>query len=116
MPIGSEDMATAFFSGLLGFTVDEKPQPLAARGGCWFSSGDCKLHLGTEESFSPQKKAHPAFLAEDVDLMAQRLHEEGYPVSWDNSLPNRRRFYTEDPFGNRIEIMKDGDGFSQDST
>jgi hypothetical protein len=28
-------------------------------------------------------------------------------------VPNVRRFYADDPFGNRIEFIQQGDGFSQ---
>ena len=37
MPPGCEDEAEAFYAGLLGFTRLVKPEPLAARGGCWFA-------------------------------------------------------------------------------
>jgi len=113
MPAGQEQEAVAFFVDLLGFEEEEKPFPLSERGGCWFSSGACKLHIGVDPDFRPQKKAHPAFLSTDVEGVAATLMDKGYPVRWDDALPDRDRFYTEDPFGNRIEIMRDGDGFTQ---
>ena len=113
MPEGREDEAIAFFSGLLGFSEEPKPWPLSERGGCWFSSGSCKLHVGVDKAFAPQKKAHPAFLSDDIDKLANALKNDGWPVRWDTDLLDRKRFYTEDPFANRIEIMQDGDGFSQ---
>jgi len=113
MPVGSEDEARAFFSGILGMTEVEKPEPLARRCGCWFRAGSVILHLGVEESFQPQKKAHPAFIATDIDDVAAAFMMAGYPVQWDEALPDRQRFYTNDPFGNRIEFMRDGDGFGQ---
>jgi catechol 2,3-dioxygenase-like lactoylglutathione lyase family enzyme len=113
MPPGEEAKARAFFAGLLGMTEEEKPEPLASRGGCWFRGGSVILHLGVEKEFTPQKKAHPAFTASDIERSAARLKESGYPVIWDEALPGRRRFYTADPFGNRIELMREGDGFGQ---
>jgi predicted enzyme related to lactoylglutathione lyase len=71
------------------------------------------VHLGVEKEFLPQKKAHPAFCVKDVAAMAERLKASGYSVTWDEALPSRVRFYTSDPFGNRIELMRDGDGFGQ---
>jgi len=69
--------------------------------------------LGVEKDFAPQKKAHPAFCVRDLDGLAQRLAGAGYPVIWDDALPERRRFYTADPFGNRIEFIANGDGVGQ---
>jgi len=31
----------------------------------------------------------------------------------DDRVPGRTRAYTSDPFGNRIALIADGDGFSQ---
>jgi hypothetical protein len=71
------------------------------------------VHLGVENNFISQQKAHPALGAANVETMAQTLITAGYPVTWDRELPGRRRFYTTDPFGNRIEIIQHGDGFGQ---
>jgi len=113
IPIGGEPQARTFFGLLLGMREEEKPEPLASRGGCWFRSGAVILHLGVEREFVPQKKAHPAFCVEDLAALAGRLEKSGYPVIWDDALPSRRRFYTADPFGNRIELMRKGDGFGE---
>jgi len=114
MPPGEEDRARAFFRDLIGMREDPKPGPLAGRGGCWFSCGGAIVHLGVEKDFAPQKKAHPAFCVLGLDELAQRLGAAGFPVVWDEALPGRRRFYTADPFGNRIEFIGDGDGFGQE--
>ncbi|MBX2850790.1 MAG: VOC family protein [Phycisphaeraceae bacterium] len=113
MPAGEEAQANAFFGGLLGMQEVQKPEPLRSRGGCWFVDGDTHLHVGVEEPFSPQRKAHPAFLVEQLDDLAQRLEQAGYSIKWDAALPERKRFYTSDPFGNRIEFMNAGDGFTE---
>ncbi|MEO0795175.1 MAG: glyoxalase [Verrucomicrobiota bacterium] len=113
MPKGEEEKARSFFSGILGMTEDEKPYPLSERGGCWFRKEGAILHVGVEIEFSPQKKAHPAFLVSNLNELEIRLKEEEFEVVWDEALPNRTRFYSTDPFGNRIEFIKDGDGFSQ---
>lgn len=71
------------------------------------------LHLGVEKDFTPQKKAHPAFCASNLTELADRLKEHGLRVDWDDALPDRKRFYSSDPFGNRIEFIQNGDGFGQ---
>jgi predicted enzyme related to lactoylglutathione lyase len=43
--------------------------------------------------------------AADLDRLAERLTEAGSPVQWDDAIPGTRRFYTADPWGNRIELV-----------
>jgi len=113
MPPGGEPQAVSFFVDLLGMTAVEKPEPLRSRGGCWFCCGATQVHIGVETGFLPQRKAHPAFCVTDLDALAISLAEAGAEVIWDNALTDRKRFYTADPFGNRIEFIQSGDGFSQ---
>ena len=101
-PPGCEDEARAFYGGLLGLEELEKPVPLRARGGCWFRAGTHELHVGVEELFAPARKAHPGLVVDDLDALAERLHD----VTWDDAIPGMRRFYTDDPFGNRLEFRQ----------
>ena len=113
MPTGQEATARAFFIGIFDMEELSKPAHLKDRGGCWLKNGPMNLHIGTEHPFIPQKKAHPAFIVNDILEIERRLREQGFPIKWDQTFTDRQRFYTEDPFGNRIEILRDGDGFSQ---
>lgn len=112
MPRGEEDQARDFYAGVLGMAEVAKPEPLATRGGVWFVAGAAHVHLGVDDAFAPAKKGHPALL---VDLLAVRraLTEAGIEVIEDDSLDGVERIYAHDPFGNRIEFIADGDGFSQ---
>jgi hypothetical protein len=85
-----------------------KPPALAARGGCWFRSGLTELHIGIENSFHPARKAHPGLLVADLDALAHDLTRRGLPVRWDDTIPGRRRFHTDDPHGNRLEFIAAG--------
>ncbi len=105
MPTGGEAQARAFYSALFGLPEVPKPPVLAARGGLWFEQGDIRVHLGVENPFEPAKKAHPAFVVADIDRLADMLLTAKMRVRWDSDLPDHRRFYTADPFGNRIEIL-----------
>ncbi len=107
MPAGREGAARSFYGTALGLREIPKPAALAARGGAWYAIGDLQLHLGVADDFSPAKKAHPAFRVPDAAAVAERLREAGFAVRWDASLPGCDRFYTDDPFGNRIEILQD---------
>ena len=107
MPAGEEDTARAFYSGLLGLKELEKPPPLAGRGGAWFALPDGRqLHLGVEEPFGANRKAHPAFVVSSLDRLAGAMEAAGFEARWDEELAPRRRFYGEDPFGNRLEFME----------
>lgn len=105
IPPGAEDQCRAFYGDALGFVETSKPPELAKRGGVWFLAHGIELHLGVEADFRPARKAHPAFIARDVDAVAARLTASGYNVEWDTNIPGRRRFFTADPLGNRLEIM-----------
>jgi catechol 2,3-dioxygenase-like lactoylglutathione lyase family enzyme len=107
-PPGCEEQARAFYGGLLGLEEIAKPEPLAARGGCWFAVGRQELHVGAAEPFAPAAKAHPALRvdkAEELRDLAGRLSAAGHAVSWDEALPGTERFYVADPFGNRLELL-----------
>jgi len=109
-PAGSEDAARRFYGDLLGMPELMKPTALQARGGVWFACGAHQLHVGIAEPFAPAAKAHPALAlaAADLDRLAERLAEAGRPVQWDDSIPGTRRFYTADPWGNRLELVATG--------
>lgn len=106
-PSGCEEAARRFYGELLGLEEIPKPAALAQRGGAWFSLGRQQLHVGVADPFEPARKAHPALLvaAGRLDALAERLADSGAPVSFDHDLPGVRRFYTEDPWGNRIELL-----------
>ena len=105
MPPGREVDAEAFYAGVLGVPRVAKPPHLELRGGCWFRSDDVEIHLGVEEPFAPARKAHPAFLVDDLVGLRDHLTAAGVPVIPDEPLAGYDRFYTSDPFGNRIEIL-----------
>lgn len=107
MPAGREDEARGFYSGLLGLKELEKPVTLVGRGGAWFALPDGRqLHLGVEEPFGASRKAHPAFVVSSLDGLAVGMEAAGFEVRWDEGLAPRRRFYGEDPFGNRLEFLE----------
>jgi catechol 2,3-dioxygenase-like lactoylglutathione lyase family enzyme len=102
-PPGCEPAARRFYGELLGLPELEKPEPLRPRGGVWFAVGAQQLHVGVEEAFAPARKAHPALRADDLEALADRLAGAGHDVRWDDAVPGR--FFTEDPFGNRLELV-----------
>lgn len=105
-PPGSEDRLRAYYVDVLGMTEIPKPPVLAARGGCWFQAGAVQLHLGIEADFRPARKAHPGLRVTGIEAYAERLASLGVQVTWDDNLPGHRRFYSEDPVGNRLEFLE----------
>ncbi|BDH70462.1 hypothetical protein MTP06_39110 [Streptomyces sp. PLM4] len=83
-----------------------KPPVLAARGGCWFAAGGVQLHLGVDPGHRPSPKAHPGLRVAGIDAFAARLASHGVEVTWDDNLPGHRRFYAQDPAGNRLEFLE----------
>lgn len=105
MPPDREAEARAFYGDLVGLRELTKPPHLAARGGCWFALGGRELHLGVEQEFRPARKAHPALQVADLDALRARLAAAGVALRDDESLTGYRRFYADDPFGNRVEFL-----------
>jgi catechol 2,3-dioxygenase-like lactoylglutathione lyase family enzyme len=108
-PEGCEARARAFYGELLRLVELPKPAPLSHRGGVWFALGaGQQLHVGVDPAFAAARKAHPALaLASKAALveLAAALERAGHTVSWDADLPGAARFYLDDPFGNRLELL-----------
>jgi len=118
-PPGGEDAARRFYADGLGLTEVDKPADLAARGGCWFRAHDdagavtAELHVGVEDPFAPARKAHPAFVVDDLGAVAARLRGLGFEVddSQRASLPGHLRLHTFDAHGNRVEVLAHAPSF-----
>jgi catechol 2,3-dioxygenase-like lactoylglutathione lyase family enzyme len=108
-PAACEQAARAFYGELLGLVEVPKPPALRARGGVWFELPDGRqLHVGVEAPFAPARKAHAALALESpaaLEQLAGELARRGHEPRWDEELPGARRFYVEDPFGNRLELL-----------
>lgn len=105
-PMDCEEEAREFFGGILGLNEVEKPAELKKRGGVWFEFGTFQLHIGVEEPFTPAKKAHPAFVVENIEELKGHLREKGVSFTEDDLLPGASRIHVHDPFGNRLELLE----------
>ena len=107
-PAGCEAEGRRFFSGLLGLEEISKKGSTTSSGGLWFRTASVELHIGVDTSFSPARKAHVALSVPSMDgleVVAEQLKAAGYPLLWDERLPGICRFFTTDPWGNRLELM-----------
>jgi catechol 2,3-dioxygenase-like lactoylglutathione lyase family enzyme len=110
MPVGREDDARAFYSGILGLLEISKPARLAKRGGVWFESSSVKIHLGVEKDFRASEKAHVGLVVEDLAALLSQCEAAGVKIVLDEPLETvsgpRAHAYIFDPFGNRIELLE----------
>jgi catechol 2,3-dioxygenase-like lactoylglutathione lyase family enzyme len=107
-PPGCEAEARRFYGGLLGLPEVAKPASMLASGGAWFTCGAQQFHVGVAEPFTASRKGHPGLSVADdgaLHALAGRLQAAGEAVIWDDRLPGVARFYTEDPWGNRVELL-----------
>ncbi|MDE1169693.1 MAG: hypothetical protein PW734_00555 [Verrucomicrobium sp.] len=98
--------ARRFFGTLLGLKEVPMPSTLEGRAHCWFQCGALTIHIGPEKDFRPAKKAHPAFLVADLNQVRAALEKEGHPIRADDAIQDVRRFFSEDPWGNRLEFLQ----------
>ena len=105
IPKGGEEQGRAFFGGLLKLEELPKSSDMAARGGCRFATADFQIHLGVDPDYKAAKKAHIALNTGQLDELRICLETAGYTTEEDSDVERRKRFFTHDPFGNRIEFM-----------
>ena len=106
MPAGEEERARTFYMGILGFIEIPKPAELAKRG-VWLQSENVQLHLGIEPNFHPARKAHPALIVDDLNLLITKVQNAGCETDTTQPpLDGFKRAHVFDPFGNRIELMQ----------
>jgi catechol 2,3-dioxygenase-like lactoylglutathione lyase family enzyme len=112
-PPGGEDGARRFYRDALGLTEVDKPPALRGRGGCWFRAYDgsgavtAELHVGVEDPCVPARKAHPAFVVDDLAAAATRLRALGFAVDETerDTFAGHLRLHTRDAAGNRVELL-----------
>ena len=107
IPVGQEQIAHAFYCGVLGLMEIAKPASLANRGGFWLAVGDQQLHIGTEDDVDRTlTKAHVAYRVADLAHWRATLERAGCLILESVPIPGYDRFETRDPFGNRIEFIE----------
>ncbi len=105
-PPTCEILARKFYGDLLGLVEIEKPAELKKRGGVWFEIGEQQLHIGVEKAFTAAAKAHPALSVAGLEALREKLETAGYTTESDELFIGYNRFYTHDPFGNRLEFVE----------
>lgn len=113
-PPGGEEAVRRFYGDGMGLTEVEKPEALRCRGGAWFRAYDVRgrvsaeLHVGVDDPVLVSRKAHPAFVVDDLYAIAGSMAAVGAEVDWSerDTFAGYRRFHVRDPHGNRVEVLQ----------
>ncbi|GIV98117.1 MAG: glyoxalase [Herpetosiphonaceae bacterium] len=103
-----EDVAAArrFYGELLGLEEIHRPEG-AGRDGVWYRIGAVELHISYEANpANARSTRHVALEVADLAAARQALEQAGHPIEAARPLPGIERFFTRDPDGNRVELMR----------
>jgi len=105
-PPETEEIARAFYSGLLGLREITPPRSLQSLSVLWFGIGDgSELHSFVEDAMGQDRSGrHFCLAVDDVEDLRDRLEAAGLIVVGDVPIPDRPRYFIRDPFGNLIEL------------
>ncbi len=101
-PAELEAEVVAYYWETLGLERVEKPSGTGPRG-AWFRAGDQEVHV-TVDPQNPLETPHFCLDVDDFDGVITQLRSGGFHIEQASEIPGRRRFFTRDPAGNRIEI------------
>jgi catechol 2,3-dioxygenase-like lactoylglutathione lyase family enzyme len=103
VPEDLEDEAIAWYENVLALRRVEQ-LPGAGSGGAWFACGDRQVHISLDPH-NALPKAHFCVTVADFDAAVEHLRASNCHIEQASEIPGRRRCFTRDPAGNRIEIM-----------
>lgn len=107
VPDGASDIVRAFYGEVLGFPEKQPPTCLDMSELVWFAIGDegMELHCIPDRFLPyPGEKRHFCVEVDELETCRHRLEQAGYVVTDPDYIPNRPRFFCNDPFGNLIEF------------
>jgi catechol 2,3-dioxygenase-like lactoylglutathione lyase family enzyme len=103
-PAGRQADVRRFYGEVLGLPEVEVPRTLDATRLVWFSAGEeMELHFIAGE-LAPGSARHFCLQVDDLDATRSRLAEAGFAPQDATPIPNRPRFFCDDPFGNLVEL------------
>jgi catechol 2,3-dioxygenase-like lactoylglutathione lyase family enzyme len=103
-----EEDVIRWYVECLGLERVQKPDGTQPRG-AWFRIGEQEIHISRDQR-NPPHLSHFGVEVDDIEAVVRTLREAGCHIEQASTIPGRRRFYTRDPAGNRIEFLTyDGD-------
>lgn len=104
VPLERLEEARKFYSEVIGLRQKYRPDVFGAEG-YWFDIAGAELHIGVEPAL-PHSIRHTALEVTDLEAARQQLESNGITVYQESVIPGRDRFSFNDPFGNRMELLK----------
>jgi catechol 2,3-dioxygenase-like lactoylglutathione lyase family enzyme len=95
------DDVLTWYSDVLGLQSVDNPEHTRPEGR--FQAGPQEVHVSLD-AHNPHKTAHFGLVVDDLPAAVERLRAAGCHIEQASTIPGRRRCYTRDPAGNRIEI------------
>jgi catechol 2,3-dioxygenase-like lactoylglutathione lyase family enzyme len=116
-PSGGQDKVRQFYGKVLGLKEVALPPTLTAVYEIvWFELLDFLLHIEFSHNFVQPKTwmengvimlgRHVALEVKDIKAVRKTIVDSGAVIHEAVALPDRDRFYCEDPFGNVIELIE----------
>jgi catechol 2,3-dioxygenase-like lactoylglutathione lyase family enzyme len=102
------DEVASWYETGLGLERVKRPSE-AGPTGVWLRAGDQEVHIDIDPH-NPPHAAHFALVVNDLRAAVQHLRHMGCHIEQARTIPGRRRFFTRDPAGNRVEIVAYGEG------
>ena len=102
-PDDLEQETLDWYETCLGLVPVDKPRGELERGG-WFVAGTQEIHVSIDDH-NPHHAASFALVVSDFDEIVSRLRSAGMHIEQALPIPGRKRCFTRDPAGNRIELM-----------
>ena len=103
-PEDLKDETIEWYESCLGLERIGKPEGTHGESGGWFKAGDQEVHVSIDEH-NPHHAAHFAVVVSDLDEVVTRLRDASCHIEQAAPIPGRKRCFTRDPAGNRIELM-----------
>lgn len=107
MPADGADAGRRFYGDALAMTEVEHPKGMGEGPFVWFKAGadGHEIHLFTQREDSGRSPGqHFCLQVDNPDEVRAALEAHGFETEETAPIKNRPRFFTRDPFGNRVEI------------
>jgi glyoxylase I family protein len=111
MIVSNTERALAFYQGVLGLPLAERPE--LSFPGAWLTIGSQQIHLLELSNPDPEvgrpdhagRDRHLAVSVSGLDELIATLEEQGIPFT--RSRSGRAAVFCRDPDGNGVELMSD---------
>ncbi|NWJ47858.1 MAG: VOC family protein [Chloroflexi bacterium] len=100
-----------FYVQVLGLEVLERPDSVDSGSPGWWlgCQNGQQIHISAEQNpdkYNAPSSRHAAFQVESLEVLQQRLQENGVTIISDSQFAGQRRFFVRDPWGNRLEFVE----------